>query len=139
MPTISTRRPTSQEWEDQRHLVEKFYHEMRLSEVMDLVQKLSGFTATKRQYKKKISEWGLSKNIPDKEMRAIISLQEERLQEGKSSAFEYRGRKVDQNKIERFKRRRKPNADGKWFSGCKDASNNMLVLALTIFKLFHKT
>ena len=61
---------------------------------------------SERQYKRKITEWRLDKNVKDEEMRAIISMQEARRKEGKESVFYVRGRLVLSKKIERFRQRK---------------------------------
>ena len=99
---------TSGHWERQRSLIHQLYvaEDKSLPQVVDEMRGISGFTATERQYKRRISEWRLDKNIKDDEMRAIIATQSWRLRHGKASKFYVRGREVDAQKIKRFARRK---------------------------------
>ncbi len=55
----------------------------------------------------KISEWRLDKNVKDSEMRAMIRKASKRkFREDKDSLFRVRGREVEPEKIERFKKRK---------------------------------
>ena len=58
-----------------------------------------------KQFKDRIKKWKLKKNIQPNEMMGMIRKQKEReAGEGKETAFNLRGRPVDQSKIERYKR-----------------------------------
>ena len=69
----------------------------------------------------------MDKNIKDDEMRAIITMQAQRLQQGKSSSFYVRGREVDPQKIKRFARRKelKMDDDTARNASSKDALKNL--------------
>ncbi|KAL8941876.1 MAG: hypothetical protein Q9216_001986 [Gyalolechia sp. 2 TL-2023] len=99
---------THRHWEEQRSLIQQLYvtEDKSLPQVVDEIQRISGFTATERQYKRRISEWRLDKNVKEDEMRAIIAMQSWRLRQGKASKFYVRGREVDALKIKRFARRK---------------------------------
>ena len=70
-----------------------------------------------RQYKRRIEQWRLDKNVKTEEMRAILRIQKSRKNKGKDSVFYVRGRRVDHNKIERFALRKT--------AGFADQSENM--------------
>lgn len=70
-----------------------------------------GFVATERQYKIKISEWHLDKNIKDEEVRFIAQTQLKRAFEDKDTNFRVRGRDVDPEKIARAVKRKKITED----------------------------
>ncbi|KAL8751311.1 MAG: hypothetical protein Q9184_006113 [Pyrenodesmia sp. 2 TL-2023] len=111
-PLQPTRHPTSsEEWEDYRETIQRLYilEDRSLPEVIDGVAQIFGFVATERQYKRRISEWGLDKNVKDDEVRAIVSEQASRLRQGKASVFYVRNRRVDPKKIKRFVRRKQIN------------------------------
>lgn len=101
-PLKSARRPTSSdEWEQYRRTIQRLYvvEDKSLPEVIDEVEQIFGFVATERQYKRRISEWRLDKNVKDDEMRAIIAIEAERIQHGKASIFYVRDRRVDPQKL----------------------------------------
>ncbi|KAI4184136.1 MAG: hypothetical protein L6R41_004959 [Letrouitia leprolyta] len=104
---------TSGHWEEQRSLIQQLYvtEDKSLPQVVDEIRRISGFTATERQYKRRISEWRLDKNVKDDEMRAIIAVQNSRLRQGKASKFYVRGREVGALKIKRFARRKEVNVE----------------------------
>jgi hypothetical protein len=58
-----------------------------------------------RQYKRRIKDWGLDKNLKNCEMKAIVRKQQRRTAEGKRSVFEVKGRQVEPSKIERARKR----------------------------------
>ncbi|KAI4265078.1 MAG: hypothetical protein L6R35_007211 [Caloplaca aegaea] len=99
---------SSQSWEEHRPLIQRLYVDQgeALSEVVKEVGRLTGFWATERQYKRRISAWSLDKNIKDDEMRAIIAIRVRRLRRGKQSLFYVRDRQVNPKKIARFARRK---------------------------------
>jgi hypothetical protein len=55
-----------------------------------------------KQYKDRITKWGLEKKIKTAEMEAIIRKQQERALQGKRSAFLVRNKPVDSKKIARY-------------------------------------
>ena len=61
----------------------------------------------KKQYKTKLKEWGLEKNIKDKDMRAIVRKDLKRKADDsfKATIFRLRKRPVPPQRIERYKRR----------------------------------
>ncbi|KAL8964453.1 MAG: hypothetical protein Q9183_004438, partial [Haloplaca sp. 2 TL-2023] len=107
--TVAT---VSEDWTIYRDTIERLYvtEDRSLPEVVALM-KANGFSATERQYKRRITEWNLDKNIKDDEMRAIITLRRFRRDQGKDSVFYVRGRLVDPRKIDRFASRKKINRD----------------------------
>ena len=94
----------SQEWNKYRTDIERLYvtEDKSLHKVVEEMQRLHGFFATERQYKRKINKWRLDKYVKDEEMRAIVTRKTERQQQGKESAFFVRGRLVEPRKIDRF-------------------------------------
>ena len=55
----------------------------------------------------KFKLWEVEKNIPARDMKAIVALVERRKREhGKDSQVYYKGRLVEVRKIDRFKRRK---------------------------------
>ncbi|KAL9009120.1 MAG: hypothetical protein Q9173_005825, partial [Seirophora scorigena] len=102
---------SSQSWQDYRDLIQQLYvdEERSLPNVIEEVERLTGFCATERQYKRRISAWSLDKNIKNDEMKAIIAMEAIRLRKGKQSLFYVRGRQVDPKKITRFARRKNIN------------------------------
>ncbi|KAL8957437.1 MAG: hypothetical protein Q9193_005289 [Seirophora villosa] len=102
---------SSQSWQEHRDLIQQLYVDEKrsLPNVIKEVQRLTGFYATERQYKRRISAWSLDKNIKNGEMKAIIAMEAIRLRKGKQSLFYVRGRQVDPKKITRFARRENIN------------------------------
>jgi tetratricopeptide (TPR) repeat protein len=59
----------------------------------------------RRQFYRKISEWGFEKNIKDKEMRALVQDLSQRQNDGEDLTVELRGQQVDPMKIQRWQKR----------------------------------
>lgn len=99
---------------------------LSLKEVMDVLEREHNFKAsycqplpfssieltTKRQkqFKSKLMEWNLRKNIKPADMQYIASLMRARRETGKSTVVRVRGEMVDRAKIERWLKRN-PNLD----------------------------
>ena len=95
---------SSKDWDRYRDIIQRLYvaEDKTLDEVMKKMALSHSFSATARQYKRKINEWRLDKNVKDEEMRVIIATRKTRLQQGKKSVFYVRGRPLDPKKIDRF-------------------------------------
>jgi tetratricopeptide (TPR) repeat protein len=59
----------------------------------------------RRQFYRKISEWGFEKNIKDKEMRTLVQDLNQRRNDGEDLAVELRGQQIDPVKIHRWQKR----------------------------------
>jgi hypothetical protein len=59
----------------------------------------------RRQFYRKINEWGYEKNIKDKEMRTLVQDLSQRINNEEHLALELRGREVDPLKIQRWQKR----------------------------------
>ncbi|KAL8770662.1 MAG: hypothetical protein Q9209_003730 [Squamulea sp. 1 TL-2023] len=96
-------------WDEYRYIIQRLYvtEDKSLPEVVVEMKEKYQFVATERQYKRRISEWHLDKNVKDEEMRAIIAVEALRLRQGKKSAFHVRGRLVERKKIDRFTQRKR--------------------------------
>ncbi|KAL9599240.1 MAG: hypothetical protein Q9179_003623 [Wetmoreana sp. 5 TL-2023] len=103
--------PLPSDWQQYRETIHRLYvtEDLPLSDVVHTMKQSHGFTATERQYKRRISEWHIDKNVKEDEMRAIISIEAERQRQGKKSIFYVRDREVGPKKIERFARRKNIN------------------------------
>ncbi|KAI4170848.1 MAG: hypothetical protein LQ346_008814 [Caloplaca aetnensis] len=111
------------EWEENRKKIERLHvvQKYSLREVMDEIERTCEFVATKRQYRRKIRQWGLDKNVKDNKIKAIIHREAVRFQQGKKSIFYVRNRQVDPKKIKRFARRNKIE---RFTRGTKDVARN---------------
>ena len=57
-------------------------------------------------YKTRIKQWGLGKNNKDSEMRAIVRKKKQRLDRGKGSIIQIRGKAVDDREVARYWKRK---------------------------------
>lgn len=67
----------------------------------------SDISCSERQYKTRISQWRLDKNIQDDEIRFMAQMQVKRKLEDKETKFQIRGRDVNPEKISRAVKRKK--------------------------------
>ncbi|KAJ8069430.1 hypothetical protein OCU04_003084 [Sclerotinia nivalis] len=100
---------SAEDWECQRAAFTQLYmgQDKCLKEVMKIMEDEHGFRATPRQYKRRIEQWKLDKNIKENDMRVILRKDLKRKREGKKSEFRISGRDVVPQKIERFAQRNK--------------------------------
>ncbi|KAF4459001.1 hypothetical protein FALBO_14248 [Fusarium albosuccineum] len=101
------KRIPSAEWEKKRPIITRLYQEEKrpLKEVMEVLEREHGFTATVKMYKSRIWKWGLDKKLKSDEVLAILILKTEREAQGKISEFTIRGQPVDLDNINRYIRR----------------------------------
>ncbi|RFN45660.1 hypothetical protein FIE12Z_10106 [Fusarium flagelliforme] len=101
------RRIPSAVWEKKRPIITRLYQEEKrpLKEVMEVLEREHGFTATVKMYKSRIWKWGLDKKLKSDEVLAILILRTEREAQGKTSEFTIRGQPVDLDNINRYIRR----------------------------------
>ncbi|TEY54942.1 hypothetical protein BOTCAL_0235g00140 [Botryotinia calthae] len=100
---------SAEEWESQRSILKQLYmtEDKPLKEVMETMKNEHGFRATPRQYKRRIEQWKLDKNIKENDMRVILRKDLKRKREGKNSEFRISGREIEPKKIQRFAQRYK--------------------------------
>ena len=86
----------------------------------------------RKQYTRKLKEWGYEKNVKDKDMAAIVRKDLKRRAEDphRPSAFRLRGRPVTEQKIERYKSSR-GISDGSAFEANAGISFNFTCLFLS--------
>ncbi|KAF7955624.1 hypothetical protein EAE96_004550 [Botrytis aclada] len=113
-PSKVTARPapkehSPEEWERQRLVFTQLYatEDKPLKEVMKIMENEYGFRATPRQYKRRIEQWKLNKNIKENDMRVMSRKDLKRKREGKNSEFRISGREIENKKIQRFAQRYK--------------------------------
>ncbi|OAA56370.1 Transcription factor [Cordyceps fumosorosea ARSEF 2679] len=95
------------DWEPLKTRIVELYvrQNMSLPDVRALMQKERGFEATLRQYRSRISQWGLDKNVKTREMDFIARKYYERqayLASRSPYAFRVRGKAVPLAKIRRW-------------------------------------
>ena len=66
--------PSAAEWEKWRGLIQSLYCDdnLTLDKVRTILDEDYGFKATERQFKRKVKEWKLTKNIRDEDMRVML-------------------------------------------------------------------
>ncbi|MCJ1370493.1 hypothetical protein MMC20_001706 [Loxospora ochrophaea] len=105
------RRPRrAEDWEDLKPVITEMYARKELKSVMKEMEEHHSFKATQKQYKDKISKWGLNtKRLKEDDFKGMINMERKRAREtpGKRTEFLFGGAVVDRAKIMRFKKRRK--------------------------------
>ncbi|KAF4983393.1 hypothetical protein FZEAL_1122 [Fusarium zealandicum] len=101
------KRIPSAEWLAKRPIITRLYQEEKrpLKEVMEILEREHGFTATVKMYKSRIWKWGLDKKLKSDEVLAILIRRTEREAQNKASEFTIRGQPVDIDNINRYVRR----------------------------------
>jgi hypothetical protein len=123
---------SKEQWEAQKPIIKQLYiaENMSFKDVIDILRNEHNFFPTydldillfhafsplinfnmlimmlrKRQFYRKINDWGFEKNIKDKEMRTLIQDLVQRANTGEDLSPELRGRQVDPVKVERWRKR----------------------------------
>ncbi|MCJ1403929.1 hypothetical protein MMC11_007152 [Xylographa trunciseda] len=97
------------DWEAHRKLLSELYitQDHSLDQVMEHMSSTYRFHAKLRAYKERFKLWGFDKNVPARDMGAIVALVEKRKREdGKDSLVFFKGRPINPLKMERYKRRK---------------------------------
>ncbi|KAK9414380.1 putative Clr5 domain-containing protein [Seiridium unicorne] len=95
-PGVHSYHHRRESWELRRDEIGSLYIENR--KTLDTVIRTMasrGFSATKKQYKRRIQEWGFGKNIRRQDAAQMLTLRRKRIEEGKDTDFEINGRPVD--------------------------------------------
>ncbi|MCJ1434646.1 hypothetical protein MMC27_004015 [Xylographa pallens] len=96
-------------WEQHRFTIEHLYldEEKCLDKVMQHMQEHFGFSEKKAAYKKMLSQWGISKNIPASHMKILAAKSRKRKAvEGKDTHFYVHERLLEPSKLIRFNGRK---------------------------------
>lgn len=79
--------------------------ELTFTKVAEYLDQHHSFKPTKRQFLRRVKEWGFEKNVKRDERRAILKSLDDGVKEGDFEARKLRGRRLDRAKIERWKKR----------------------------------
>ncbi|KLU84467.1 hypothetical protein MAPG_03509 [Magnaporthiopsis poae ATCC 64411] len=97
-------------WEERRETIVRLYQAEDCDfKTLVEIMKSNGFSATRREYMKKLKQWGIHKNVKADEYAAIVRIQARRQAEGKQTSFRVRKRPVSQANISRYLRRSRKN------------------------------
>ncbi|KAF4334316.1 ankyrin repeat-containing protein [Fusarium beomiforme] len=101
-PNDTTRRIGRAEWERHKEVIVAEWPYKTLPALQKYMSKNYAFTASTQQWKKKLREWNLGKNLPQKVARFVGKRAQSRLQdEGKKTKFTLGGHQVPIDKVKR--------------------------------------
>ncbi|KAI3324281.1 hypothetical protein HD806DRAFT_64078 [Xylariaceae sp. AK1471] len=109
---MSTSRPsdgwaTANDWANHRPLITALYRDQNktLKETMQVMEEKHDFFATVRMYKARFQQWGIEKKIKAEDAVEIFRQQTARAKAGKSSVAYVRGRKINPDRLQRYRYR----------------------------------
>ncbi|KAI1322747.1 hypothetical protein F5Y16DRAFT_29118 [Xylariaceae sp. FL0255] len=109
---MSTNRPssgwaTANDWAAHRSLITSLYREENktLKETMQVMEEEHNFFATVRMYKARFQQWGIEKKIKAEDAVEIFRRQTARAKEGKETVAYVRGRKINPDRLQRYRYR----------------------------------
>lgn len=139
VPTPPRRRRTQPEWEQYKEVIHKLYlnEDRSAMDTIDILRQRYAFSVrygpnirhpfkpirtfdvltplkSERQFKHKIQQWGLKKNVTTSTKAAIVAkMQKRKLEEGKETKFLYRGRELNHETLNRYSKKlaKPPNHD----------------------------
>jgi hypothetical protein len=96
-----------QQWLVLKPVIQQLYidENQTFTKVAEYLDQNHGFKPTKKQFLRRISEWGFEKNVKRDERRAILGSLELVVREGEFQARKLRGRRLDKAKLERWRKR----------------------------------
>ncbi|KAI1141782.1 Clr5 domain-containing protein [Hypoxylon sp. FL0543] len=105
---------TADDWAAQRDYITTLWYAQRpdenrtLKEIMQLMQEKHQFFATVRMYKARFQKWGIEKKIKAEEAVEIFRQQTARAAAGKPTVAYIRGRRIDPDRLQRYRYRAAP-------------------------------
>ncbi|KAK4448460.1 Clr5 domain-containing protein [Podospora aff. communis PSN243] len=96
--------PTTADWDVHRDTIYRVYLEedKSLPQLMDYMNQTHKFNATKKQYETKFKQWHLTKNLSERDWKAVIEHFEHRRQRGReNSAVVLHGRRLPNAKVKK--------------------------------------
>ncbi|MCJ1262343.1 hypothetical protein MMC22_002213 [Lobaria immixta] len=102
--TIPANVPFNKKWDLLKPVIEQLYVDegQELPEVVTIMKRDYGFAAEKHDYKYHFKKWKLTKkNIPTSKKEAMLNIRRQRTEAGKSTAFFYKGARVEDKKLRR--------------------------------------
>ncbi|RSL42977.1 hypothetical protein CEP54_015276 [Fusarium duplospermum] len=105
-PAVSrgpSRRVSRQEWDSHKEVIKAQYPLKTLPQLREFMAEKHQFTASDQQWKKKLKEWRLKKNLPKDVPKFVGKKGQRRLQlEGKKTKFFIGGEEVPTDKVNRY-------------------------------------
>ncbi|KAE8452714.1 hypothetical protein EG329_013973 [Mollisiaceae sp. DMI_Dod_QoI] len=109
LPEMNTRRKTysKQQWSALKPIIKQLYvnEGQTFRKVAEYLCAHHDFSPTKKQFTQRISEWGFEKNVKQRERRAILEAFTAETNTGDFETRMFRGRKLDEAKIKRWKKK----------------------------------
>ncbi|KAI1132876.1 hypothetical protein F5Y10DRAFT_171334 [Nemania abortiva] len=98
---------TANDWANHRPLITALYRDQNktLKETMTVMEEKHEFFATVRMYKARFQQWGIEKKIKAEDAVEIFRQQTARAKAGKSSVVYIRGRKINPERLQRYRYR----------------------------------
>ncbi|KAF5705055.1 ankyrin repeat-containing protein [Fusarium globosum] len=97
----ATPRITRAEWDRHKEVIVAMYPYKTLPDLMKHMTNVYTFSASKQQWKKKLREWNLSKNLSHQVARFVGKRGQSRHRVGKKTKFHLRGEPVPIDKVQR--------------------------------------
>jgi hypothetical protein len=101
-------RHSTQEWEQQKELIEKLYldEDKTVEETMRYLKDKKGFIVGERKFKMQLKEWGFDKNIKSSVMQLMLAKATKRkFEEDKGTKFRYKGRDILPERFSQYAKR----------------------------------
>lgn len=101
---------TTDDWATQRPYITTLYRDENrtLKDIMQIMQEQHQFFATVRMYKARFQKWGIEKKIKAEEAVEIFRQQTARAAAGKPTVAYIRGRRIDPDRLQRYRYRAAP-------------------------------
>ncbi|CAJ2505159.1 Uu.00g125530.m01.CDS01 [Anthostomella pinea] len=98
---------TADDWAAHRPFITSLYRDQNktLKETMQVMQDKHDFFATVRMYKARFQQWGIEKKIKAEDAVEIFRQQTARAKAGKSSVAYVRGRRINPDRLQRYRYR----------------------------------
>ncbi|GAW13977.1 hypothetical protein ANO14919_033690 [Xylariales sp. No.14919] len=108
---------TASDWANHRSLITALYRDQNktLKQTMQVMEEKHSFFATVRMYKARFQQWEIEKKIKAEDAVEIFRQQSARTKAGKSSVVYIRGRKINPDRLQRYRYRAPPPVSEKIF------------------------
>ncbi|KAI0009260.1 hypothetical protein F4779DRAFT_627948 [Xylariaceae sp. FL0662B] len=116
---------STDDWAAQKDYITRLWDENKtLKEIIQIMQDDHQFYATVRMYKARFQKWGIEKKIKAEEAIEIFRQQTARAAAGKSTVAYVRGRRIDPDRLQRYRYRAAPGVSKRIMRAEKGMANS---------------
>ncbi|KAJ1323827.1 hypothetical protein MN608_11079 [Microdochium nivale] len=98
---------TDQEWESLRPVITNlfFVDKLNIDDILLALEREHGFKTSNRSLKDRLKQWGIKRNLRKDDMKILAMKEDQRIAQGKSTAFKLGGSEINPERLATFRKR----------------------------------